>query len=104
MQTGFLMFTPLVAQDCVLFTTKLPGKVNPTLAFILTHPLFTSCTGWRTTLNLPPPSPPFSRGQRVGKIIYTPPPPPACIFLTTSWDPADAKSAGLHQLEVFTDV
>jgi hypothetical protein len=30
--------------------------------------------------------------------------PPARIFLTTSWDPADAKSAGLHQLEVFTDV
>jgi hypothetical protein len=29
--------------------------------------------------------------------------PPVRIFSATSWDPAEARSAGIHQLEVFTD-
>jgi hypothetical protein len=29
--------------------------------------------------------------------------PPVRIFSATSWDPVEARSAGLHQLEVFTD-
>jgi hypothetical protein len=29
--------------------------------------------------------------------------PPVCIFSATSWDPLEARLAGLHQLEVFTD-
>ena len=29
--------------------------------------------------------------------------PPLCIFSPVSWDPLDARAAGLHQLDVFTD-
>jgi hypothetical protein len=29
--------------------------------------------------------------------------PPVCIFSATTWDPTKAHSAGLRQLEVFTD-
>ena len=35
--------------------------------------------------------------------LYIQSAPPVRIFSTTSWDPADAKLAGILQLEVFTD-
>jgi hypothetical protein len=77
------MYIPWISQLCAQFTYhKIAGKTKPNAWIYLNLAII---------------------GELCWPLHYIDTAPPICIFSAVSWEPAEARSVGIHQLEAFTD-